>query len=30
MRYVDFKTEKRTAELSAEWYRKAIRRNAVV
>jgi len=28
--YVDFKTEKRTAKLSAEWYREAIRRNAVV
>jgi beta-glucosidase len=28
--YVDFKTEQRTAKLSAEWYREAIRRNAVV
>ncbi|MGB8031967.1 MAG: GH1 family beta-glucosidase [Terracidiphilus sp.] len=28
--YVDFKTEKRTAKLSAEWYREVIRRNAVV
>ena len=28
--YVDFKTEKRTAKLSAEWYREAIRQNAVV
>jgi beta-glucosidase len=28
--YVDFKTEKRTVKLSAEWYREAIRRNAVV
>ncbi len=28
--YVDFKTEKRTAKLSAEWYREAIRRNTVV
>ena len=28
--YVDFKTEKRTAKLSANWYREAIRRNAVV
>jgi beta-glucosidase len=28
--YVDFKTKKRTAKLSAEWYREAIRRNAVV
>ncbi len=28
--YVDFKTEKRTPKLSAEWYREAIRRNAVV
>ena len=28
--YVDFKTEKRTAKLSAEWYREAVRRNAVV
>ncbi len=28
--YVDFKTEKRTTKLSAEWYREAIRRNAVV
>ena len=28
--YVDFKTEKRTPKLSAEWYREVIRRNAVV
>jgi beta-glucosidase len=28
--YVDFKTQKRTPKLSAEWYREAIRRNAVV
>jgi beta-glucosidase len=28
--YVDFKTEKRTPKLSAEWYRAAIARNAVV
>ncbi|HVN94455.1 MAG TPA: GH1 family beta-glucosidase [Terracidiphilus sp.] len=28
--YVDFKTEKRTPKLSAQWYREAIRRNAVV
>jgi beta-glucosidase len=28
--YVDFKTEKRTPKLSAEWYREAIARNAVV
>lgn len=28
--YVDFKTKKRTPKLSAEWYREAIRRNAVV
>ncbi len=28
--YVDFKTEKRTPKLSAEWYREVIGRNAVV
>jgi beta-glucosidase len=28
--YVDFKTQKRTPKLSAEWYREAIRRNSVV
>ena len=28
--YVDFKTQKRTAKLSAKWYREAVRRNAVV
>ncbi len=28
--YVDFKTEKRTPKLSAEWYREVIARNAVV
>jgi beta-glucosidase len=28
--FVDFKTEKRTAKLSAQWYREAIARNAVV
>ncbi|MGA2572544.1 MAG: GH1 family beta-glucosidase [Terracidiphilus sp.] len=28
--YVDYKTLKRTPKLSAEWYREAIRRNAVV
>lgn len=28
--YVDFKTEKRTPKLSAEWYREAIKRNSVV
>jgi beta-glucosidase len=28
--YVDFKTEKRTPKLSAEWYREAVRRNSVV
>jgi len=28
--YVDFKTQKRTAKLSAEWYKEAIARNAVV
>jgi beta-glucosidase len=28
--YVDFKTQKRTPKLSAEWYREVIRRNAVV
>ena len=30
LHYVDFKTKKRTAKLSADWYREAIRRNAVV
>src|SRR5262245_7427435 len=28
--YVDFKTQKRTPKLSAEWFREAARRNAVV
>ncbi len=28
--YVDYKTLKRTPKLSAEWYREAIRQNAVV
>jgi len=28
--YVDFKTQKRTPKLSAEWYREVIQRNAVV
>ncbi len=28
--YVDFKTQKRTPKLSAEWYRELIKRNAVV
>ncbi len=28
--YVDFRTEKRTPKLSAEWYREVIARNAVV
>ena len=28
--YVDFKTEKRTPKLSAEWYREVVARNAVV
>ncbi|MGB0064459.1 MAG: GH1 family beta-glucosidase [Terracidiphilus sp.] len=28
--YVDFKTQRRTPKLSAEWYREAIARNAVV
>jgi beta-glucosidase len=28
--YVDFKTRKRTPKLSAEWFREASRRNAVV
>jgi beta-glucosidase len=28
--YVDFKTEKRTPKLSAEWYRQVIAHNAVV
>ena len=28
--YVDFKTEKRTPKLSAEWYKQVIARNAVV
>ena len=28
--YVDFKTQKRTPKLSAQWYREAARRNAVV
>jgi beta-glucosidase/6-phospho-beta-glucosidase/beta-galactosidase len=27
---VDYKTEKRTPKLSAEWYREVIARNAVV
>jgi beta-glucosidase len=30
LHYVDFKTEKRTPKLSAEWYREVIARNAVV
>ena len=28
--YVDFKTQKRTPKLSAQWFREAARRNAVV
>jgi beta-glucosidase len=28
--YVDFKTQKRTPKLSAEWFREAAARNAVV
>ena len=28
--YVDFKTQKRTPKASAEWFREAARRNAVV
>jgi beta-glucosidase len=28
--YVDFKTQKRTPKLSAQWFREAVRRNAVV
>jgi beta-glucosidase len=28
--YVDFKTLKRTPKLSAQWFREAARRNAVV
>jgi beta-glucosidase len=28
--YVDFKTQKRTPKLSAQWFREASRRNAVV
>ena len=28
--YVDFKTQKRTPKLSAEWYREVIARNAVL
>jgi beta-glucosidase len=30
MVYVDFKTLKRTPKLSAQWFREAARRNAVV
>ncbi len=30
LHYVDFKTEKRTPKLSAEWYREVVARNAVV
>ena len=30
LHYVDFKTQKRTPKLSAEWYREVIQRNAVV
>lgn len=30
LHYVDFKTQKRTPKLSAEWYREVIARNAVV
>ena len=29
LHYVDFKTQKRTPKLSAEWYREVIARNAV-
>ena len=28
--HVDFKTQKRTPKLSAQWFREAARRNAVV
>jgi beta-glucosidase len=28
--YVDFKTQKRTPKLSAQWFQEASRRNAVV
>ena len=28
--YVDFKTQKRTPKMSAQWFREAARRNAVV
>jgi hypothetical protein len=28
--YVDFKTQKRTPKLSAQWFRETARRNAVV
>jgi beta-glucosidase len=28
--YVDFKTQQRTPKLSAQWFREAARRNAVV
>lgn len=30
LHYVDFKTQKRTPKLSAEWYKEVIKRNAVV
>jgi beta-glucosidase len=30
MVHVDFKTQKRTPKLSAQWFREAARRNAVV